>query len=40
VSATVTVGPSPTAMAVLPDGTQGYVSNLGDGTLTEMGLAG
>ena len=40
VSATPTVGRSPTAMAVLPDGTQGYVSNLDDGTLTEMGLAG
>lgn len=30
---TITVGMSPQAMAILPDGSRGYVSNSGDGTV-------
>jgi YVTN family beta-propeller protein len=40
VTATIRTGQSPTSLAVLPDGSRGYVSNLRDGTLTELNLAG
>ena len=36
----IPTGHSPTSMAVLPDGKTGYVSNLDDGTLTVLNLAG
>jgi DNA-binding beta-propeller fold protein YncE len=40
VTATIPTGQSPTSFAVLPDGSRGYVSNLRDGTLTVLNLAG
>jgi len=40
VTATIPTGRSPTSMAVLPNGKVGYVSNLDDGTLTLLNLAG
>ena len=38
-TATIPTGGSPTSVAVLPDGT-GYVTNLGDGTLSVLNTAG
>jgi DNA-binding beta-propeller fold protein YncE len=40
VTATLPTGGSPTSVAVIPDGTTGYVTNLADGTLTRLDLAG
>ena len=40
VASTVPTGRSPTSMAVKTDGSQGYVSDLDDGTLTVLNLAG
>ena len=40
VTATIPTGDAPTSIAVLPDGTKGYVSNLNTGTLTVLNLAG
>ena len=40
VTATIPTGEAPTSVAVLPDGTKGYVSNLNTGTLTVLDLAG
>jgi YVTN family beta-propeller protein len=40
VSATLPVGHSPTSVAVRPDGTIGYVTNIADGTVTILHLAG
>jgi DNA-binding beta-propeller fold protein YncE len=40
VTATIPTGKSPTSIAVLPDGSAAYVSNLGDGTLSVLKIAG
>jgi DNA-binding beta-propeller fold protein YncE len=40
VTATIPTGDAPTSIAVLPDGSQGYVSDLKGGTLTVLYLAG
>ena len=40
VTATIPSGGSPTSIAVHPDGTTGDVTNLRDGTLTLLNLAG
>jgi DNA-binding beta-propeller fold protein YncE len=40
VTAIPSTGKKPTAIAVLPDGSRGYVSNSGDDTLTVLALAG
>jgi DNA-binding beta-propeller fold protein YncE len=40
VTATIPTGNSPTSVAVQPDGRTGYVTNLKDGTLTVLNLAG
>jgi DNA-binding beta-propeller fold protein YncE len=39
VTATIPTGRSPTSVAVVPDGSTGYVTNLDDGTLTVLNLA-
>jgi DNA-binding beta-propeller fold protein YncE len=36
----VPVGRGPTSVAVRPDGRQAYVTNLDDGTVTVLNLAG
>ena len=38
VTATIPTGASPTSIAVLPDGTTGFVTNLKDGTITLLNL--
>ena len=38
-TATIPTGEAPTSIAVLPDGTKAYVSNLNTGTLTVLDLA-
>ncbi len=40
VTATIPTGEAPTSIAVLPDGTKGYITNLNSGTLTVLNLAG
>jgi DNA-binding beta-propeller fold protein YncE len=40
VTATIPTGGSPTSVAVRPDGTTGYVTNLADGTATVLNLSG
>ena len=40
VTATVPTGDAPTSVAVLPNGRAAYVTNLHDGTLTVLNLAG
>jgi DNA-binding beta-propeller fold protein YncE len=40
VSATIPVGDAPTSVAVLPDGSRGYVTNLKEGTLRVLDLDG
>jgi DNA-binding beta-propeller fold protein YncE len=40
VTATIPTGEAPTSIAVLPDGTKGYVTNLNSGTLTILDLTG
>ena len=40
VTATLPTGKAPTSIAVLPDGTKGYVSNSKDDTLTVLNLSG
>jgi DNA-binding beta-propeller fold protein YncE len=40
VTATIPTGHSPTSVAVLPDGTAGYVTNIADGTVTVLRLSG
>jgi YVTN family beta-propeller protein len=40
VTATLPTGKAPTSIAVLPDGTRGYVSNSKDNSLTVVNLAG
>ena len=38
VTATIPIGDAPTSVAVLPDGTRGYVTNLNEGTLRVLDL--
>jgi YVTN family beta-propeller protein len=40
VTATLPAGKYPSSIAVLPDGTRGYVSNRDDSTLTVLNLTG
>ena len=40
ITANVPVGKSPTSISVSRDGRQGYVTNLADGTVTVLNLAG
>jgi YVTN family beta-propeller protein len=40
VTATVPVGKSPTSVAISSDGRQAYVTNLADGTVTTLNIAG
>jgi serine/threonine-protein kinase len=40
ITATVPTGRSPTSVAVGPDGRQAYVTNLADGTITVLNIAG
>ena len=39
VTATIPTGNSPTSVAVLPTGTEAYVTNLTDGTVTVLNIA-
>ena len=40
VTATLPVGVSPTSVGVLPNGSAAYVTNLKDGTVTVINIAG
>jgi DNA-binding beta-propeller fold protein YncE len=40
ITASVPTGRSPTSIGVAPDGRQAYVTNLADGTITVLNIAG